>query len=419
MLTILINAYACSPDMGSEPGLAWNWCINLANHCNLHIITEGEFKDKIDTVLPTLPQRNNMHFYYNPVSDKIRKMCRNQGDWRFYYYYRKWQKKTLNIALNIIENNHINVIHQLNMIGFREPGYLWKIEDIPFVWGPIGGLQKFPVAYLYNADIKMILFNQLKNALNLLQIKYSKRVRNALCRADLLLSTSPDSYIAITQYHNRESIIVPETGGYFQNSMENLERFDKMGLNLIWVGKFDFRKQLEIALRTIAKLRHLEKLELNIYGTGSQMQIEYYHKLAADLNINEQIKWHGQKSNQEILKQMKMSQLFFFTSVSDDTTVVVSEAISCCLPIICFDACGFGNVVSNAVGLKIKFSNPTQSIKEFAEKIEYLYYNREKLKEMSRNCIQRQKELSWENKAKQMLELYKQAITNYENTSNL
>ena len=41
MLSILINAYACSPNMGSEPGMAWNWCVNLANHCELHIITEG------------------------------------------------------------------------------------------------------------------------------------------------------------------------------------------------------------------------------------------------------------------------------------------------------------------------------------------------------------------------------------------
>jgi hypothetical protein len=35
------------------------------------------------------------------------------------------------------------------------------------------------------------------------------------------------------------------------------------------------------------------------------------------------------------------------------------------------------------------------------------------------NCIQRQKELSWENKAKQMLELYEQAIANHENPLKL
>ena len=38
MLSILINAYACSPEMGSEPGMAWNWCINLARHCELTLL---------------------------------------------------------------------------------------------------------------------------------------------------------------------------------------------------------------------------------------------------------------------------------------------------------------------------------------------------------------------------------------------
>ena len=54
MLSVLINAYACSPNMGSEPGMAWNWCVNLAKYCELHIITEGEFRDKIEAVVPTL-----------------------------------------------------------------------------------------------------------------------------------------------------------------------------------------------------------------------------------------------------------------------------------------------------------------------------------------------------------------------------
>jgi glycosyltransferase involved in cell wall biosynthesis len=417
MLSILINAYACGPNMGSEPGLAWNWCINLACHCELHIITEGEFKDKIEEILPTFSQSKNMYFYYNPVSDRVRRMCRNQGDWRFYYYYRKWQKETLNIALNIVKTNHIDVIHQLNMNGFREPGYLWKITNTPFVWGPIGGLRQFPVAYLRNANVKMVLFNRLKNMINILQIKYNKRVRTALYRANLLLSTIPDSYNAIKKYHKKESIIISETGGYFQNNMENLERFDNIELNLIWVGKFDFRKQLEIAIRTIAELKHLKELKLNIYGTGSHKQLQHYKRLVADLNVKAQIQWHGNRPNQEILEQLKTAQLFFFTSVSDDTPVAVLEALSCCLPIVCIDACGAGYVVDDTIGLKIKFSNPAQSIKEFAERIEYLYHNREKLKEMSRNCIRRQEELSWENKAKQMIELYEKAIANHKNMS--
>ena len=36
-MKILINAYACSPGMGSEPGMTWNWGSNLANNFELYI----------------------------------------------------------------------------------------------------------------------------------------------------------------------------------------------------------------------------------------------------------------------------------------------------------------------------------------------------------------------------------------------
>jgi len=219
MLSILVNAYACSPDMGSEPGMGWNWCVNLANHCELYIITEGEFRDKIEAAVPTLPQGKNMHFYYNPVSDEVRRMCWNQGDWRFYWHYRKWQQKTLEIARGIIAEHHIDVLHQLNMIGFREPGYLWKIAGIPFVWGPIGGMELVPTAYLKGAGWKTILKNRLKNMINSWQMHHQPRVLKAINRANMLVAATGGAYDVLHDYHHKENVVlINETGCYSRST---------------------------------------------------------------------------------------------------------------------------------------------------------------------------------------------------------
>lgn len=411
MYSILINAYACSPDMGSEPGMAWNWCVNLANYCELHIITEGEFRDKIEAALSSLPQGGNMHFYYNPVSEKIRKMCWNQGDWRFYKYYRKWQRKTLEIAKSIISEHHIDVIHQLNMIGFREPGYLWKIENIPFVWGPIGGLKQFPLNYSSGAGLKMRLFNTIKNYANIFQIKYGKRINNAFNRADILVSAIPDSYYAIKKYKGLESVIIPETGCFISDDFKsNRTQYTKKGLQLIWVAKFDFRKQLDLALKTIARIKHLPNISLHICGIGSDKQICYYRDLVKSLGIEKNIIWHGNIAHEAVIELMRQMDAFLFTSVSEDTSTVVLEAISCQLPVICFNTCGMGFVINDNVGIKINLTTPEQSVEEFAQKIEYIYHHKDILYQFAENCKQRQKELSWENKAKQMYNLYIKAI---------
>ena len=134
-------------------------------------------------------------------------------------------------------------------------------------------------------------------------------------------------------------------------------------------------------------------------------------QLAEDLDVSRLIDWKGRIDNTDVLREMRNADLFFFTSVSDDTSTVVMEAISNGLPVLCFDACGFGYVVNNMVGMKATLSTPDDSVFDFKEKIKYLYEHRDILYRLSQGCKQRQEELSWDNKAKQVVELYKECIT--------
>ncbi len=405
MISILINAYACSPNMGSEPGMAWNWCINLAHYCELHIITEGEFRDKIEATLPTLPQGKNIHIYYNPVPEHVRKMCWNQGDWRFYKYYKEWQWKTYLMAKEICQKIHIDILHQLNMIGFREPGYLWKIPDIPFIWGPVDAKEGFPMAYLKGASLKTKLFMQLKNIITKWQLQHAKRVHMAARRASYVISASSNSQQAFKKYIQIESPLLNETGCYIQKH-PIIDKSKKESLDILWVGKLDFRKQLGLALRSIAKTQN-PHIKLHIVGGGNSLP---YQALAKEIGIETQCKWYGSVSHKEVQKIMEESDVFFFTSVAEGTPHVVLEAIGNNLPVVCFDTCGQGDSVNEKVGIKISLSTPSQSIIDFAKKINYLYQNRFILQQLSEGCNKRQKELSWDNKALQMVELYNKAL---------
>lgn len=404
MLKILINAYACSPGMGSEPGMAWNWVSNLAKFCELYIITEGEFREKIEEVVPTLEHGKNMHFYYNPVTDETRKMCWNQGDWRFYKYYREWQWKTYIMAKEICSSEHIDVLHQLNMIGFREPGYLWKLSKengVPFVWGPVDAKDKFPVTYLDGASIKTNLFMRLKNFLTGIQLRYSGRVLKAARQASVIFSASSNSQRSFKKYMRIDSPLLNETGCYVQEhpitDKSQNETFD-----VLWVGKMDFRKQLALALQTMAAIGD-NKFRLHIVGGGDAA---FYQQMAEGLGIADQCVWHGAVSHDEVQKLMQASDIFFFTSVAEGTPHVVLEAIGNNLPVVCFDTCGQGDAVNDKVGRKVALSNPAQSATDFAKLLNNLEHDRNLLKQLSENCKQRQNELSWEEKAKTMVEWY-------------
>ncbi|EKE05267.1 MAG: hypothetical protein ACD_19C00377G0002 [uncultured bacterium] len=415
MISVLINAYACSPHTGSELGMAWHWIINLANYCKIFVITEGEFQDRIESELKSLHQKGNICFYYNPVPARIRKICWNQGDWRFYFYYKLWQKKTLRIANEIIKKHKIDIIHQLNMIGFREPGYLWKINTIPYIWGPIGGMANIPLGYLEEENIKQKLFVYLKAIINNYQVKYSKRVVESINRADALIAAVEEVEKTIHKIHNKKAYLINETGCYPGScSLSSLKK-SSSSFKILWVGKFDFRKQLGLALKTIAAIKNLSGIEFHIIGESSKQTTYNYMTMAENLGIHNICIWHGFLSNENVQEHMKNADLLLFTSIMEGTPHVVLEAISNCLPVLCFDTCGQSNSVNDEVGIKIKVSCTTKSVEDFAEKIYMLYNQREKLYSMSKSCLARQIELSWDSKSQQMIAIYQKVLEVFPN----
>lgn len=419
MLKILINAYACCPNMGSEPGMAWNWVTNLAKHCELYIITESEFRDKVECAVADLAYSVNLHFIFLPIiegdeekSSEIRKRCWNQGDWRFYLDYAKWQERSLVTAREVCTQTRIDVLHQLNMIGFREPGRWYKLSKetgIPLIWGPTNAKASFPMEYLNGAPLTRKLFIYLKTFITHQQLRFSKHVKETSKQASFVVAASSDSGESIREYLKIDPIVINESGCDIEDV-----KIEKTGnrkiLDLLWVGRFLFTKQLDLALKVIANIKN-DDIRLHVVG-GTLEEEKPYREIVEKLGVSNRIVWHQKVSHAEVQKLMQDSDLFFFTSIAEGTPHVILEALNNGLPVLCFDTCGHGDCVNDKVGIKLKLTTPNQSIKEFAEKIEYLYSHREVLANMSIHCLMRAEELSWDNKAMQMLDLYHRVVEN-------
>lgn len=410
MINVIVNAYAISPKWGSEQGMGWHWVTSLARFCCLDVITEEEFREDIEAALPSLPHAKNITMHYLPVTPEVRRMCWNQGDWRFYGHYRKWQMRALAKAREIMGAKHVDIIHQLNMVGFREPGYLWKIKDVPFVWGPVGGMELLPTAYLKGAGLKQHAFNLLKNTINRLQYTYSPRVRSAIRRADAIVSAVKGVQDVLGRLYNKESVHINETGVQTDSRFcRKNSRSERAPLKIIWVGKFDFRKQLPLAIRAVSEA-NLRDFEFHICGSGSDKAIDDAISLARQSGINDCCHWHGSVANEDVKRMMAESDIMLFTSIMEATSTVVLEAISVGLPVLCFNTCGFGPIVRDFAGVTVEISDPERSVKDFASELRRLDESRELLDEISAREIRRRKELSWEAKAERMVEIYREVL---------
>ena len=393
--------------MGSEQGMGWNWITSLAKTGNveLFVISEGEYKEQCEEASKGLP----IHWYWNPVPQSTRDKCWNQGNWSFYPLYKKWQKKTAEIARGICSHERIDILHQLNMIGFREPGYLWQVSKekrIPFVWGPVDAKDKFPLAYTDEASIKTKAFLCLKNLISVWQLKHSYRVKEAAKRANVLIGASSNSVRSFKKYMGLDAILMNETGCRISTTIER-NTHDNSCLNLLWVGKMDFRKQLGLAIRCIAQTKS-NNIKLHVVGGGDASP---YRLLAKKIGISDNITWYGAVTHEEVQRLMRECDLMLFTSVAEGTPHVVLEAMANGLPVICHDTCGHGDCISEDVGMKIALSTPAQSVKDFAVAIDWFNNNKSELEKYSSNCFKKTSELSWDKKARNMVDLYEKVIS--------
>ena len=47
-MKVFMTAYACEPEIGSEPGVGWGWSNGLAQHVDLTVVTRGNNKGPIE-----------------------------------------------------------------------------------------------------------------------------------------------------------------------------------------------------------------------------------------------------------------------------------------------------------------------------------------------------------------------------------
>lgn len=399
-MKVLVNCYACSPYQGSEPGMGWNFVKCLSRMHELHIITESKFKADLDRYFnDQIEERPFFHFHF--IKKGRHKNLRKIWPPSYYWYYNAWQKKAYKLAITLEKKEHFDVIHQLNMVGYREPGYLWKLGK-PFVWGPIGGFDITPWRMLPSMGLKGCVYYFSRNIINLWQMHTSKRVRLAMERANTLISATQSQHDYISKLYGRESTIIPEVGLQPMGNVDINVRKANEPLRICWSGLHIPRKSLNLLLEGVA-LCHRIDVELHIIGKGSETN--RWKKKARSLGINN-ILWYGQVDRDRALGIMKGCHLFCITSLSDLTSTVLMEALSCGLPVITLDHCGFSNVINDECGRKIQIKNEKQVIHDLSYVITEIVDNESLRSRLAEGALRRAKDYNWEDKAKAITEIY-------------
>jgi glycosyltransferase involved in cell wall biosynthesis len=108
----------------------------------------------------------------------------------------------------------------------------------------------------------------------------------------------------------------------------------------------------------------------------------------------------------QLLNYYRKASLFFFPS-HEGAGMVVSEAMSCGLPVICFDNCGPGEFVDDQSGIKVPYGSYHHCIRLFSRALLRLHKNRQLLESLSAGAVNRfNTHFSWSVKGEQLQAIY-------------
>lgn len=149
MRNILVLAYQLSPTKGSEYSVAWNYVARMSKYNRLTVLygvsgTHLGDCDEMEEFAKTkgLPNVKFVCVKPNRWTNTLNWCNRhNFLNYTFYFAYQVWQKQVYKEAKNLVKHENFDLIHFVGPIGYREPGYLWKL-NLPYMWGPIGGANK-------------------------------------------------------------------------------------------------------------------------------------------------------------------------------------------------------------------------------------------------------------------------------------
>ena len=97
-------------------------------------------------------------------------------------------------------------------------------------------------------------------------------------------------------------------------------------------------------------------------------------------------------------------------------SVTHRASITAGLPVLSFYTCGFGPLVRAFAGVAIDLTTPEESVAEFAAQINYLAAHPTVLSQISQAEIQNRSTLSWDSKARRMVEIYNDIVNKYSQT---
>ncbi len=334
-LQVLVSAYACEPDRGSEPGLGWNVACELAAAHDVWVITRANNRPSIEAALASLAPARAPRFVYLDLPAWARRMKRLPGGVLLYYHY--WQLAAARLAKRLHAEHSFDVALHTTFAKYWSRLAVTGL-GIPHVIGPVGGGESAPRSMWQGIGWRGYAVELLRELARWFAER-SHHVRSALASASVVLAATEDTKRRVKRLGSPE-VRVENVAGLSDAEIAAATQAvpqPRSVVTFLSVGSLLPVKGFHLGLRAFAAVPD-RTTEYWIVGGGPfGPELE---RLARDLGVAERVRFLGERPRHETLALMRQCHVLVHPSLHDSGGFVVLEAMAEGLPVVCLDLGG-------------------------------------------------------------------------------
>ncbi len=394
-MKILLSAYACEPNKGSEPEVGWNWAIGLTKlgH-DVWVLTRANNRQSIEKELIKYPSKSNLHFIYFDLPDWAIRLKKIPGG--IYLYYSAWQLGAYRLVKKKHNTLNFDIVHHVTFVSIRFPSFMGDLKT-RFIFGPVAGGETAPMKLRAGYPMRGTILDLLRDAANCF-IRFDPLIRSTLNKAETIFVTSDQTKKLIPpEFHSKTKVKLAIGISdkwheqYVGAASKASEKF-----KILFVGRFIYWKGMHLGLRAIAEVsKQFPNIQLTMVGEGPEES--EWKKQAQHLGIASKIEWIPWISKQDLIKLYQTHHLFLFPSLHDSGGMVVLEALALGLPVVCLDLGGPGVIIDDSCGIKITTTKKRRKdiIKDLSAALLKVLNDSDTLCKLQKGALNRIHEFSW------------------------
>jgi glycosyltransferase involved in cell wall biosynthesis len=385
-MKLLISAYACAPNRGSEHGSAWNWTSETARlGKDVTVLVSPAHRDAILAATKRDPALQRIRWLFPEVAFWPLQQGKEPAWERTYNLL--WQREALRMARALHREQPFDLVHHLTWGGVRAPTFLGTLGP-PLIIGPIGGGETSPAGLRDRMPSRGRVLERVRDLSNA-TIELNPLVHQGLHKAGVIFARTADTKNLLSPPLRAKTYVQMELG-VMPAQIGSPRPVCQAPRKLLYAGRLLYWKGVHIAVEAMAQLvATMPDAQLTIVGNGpeeARLKSEIAQRsLGANITF---VSWMPQE---QFLRLYDTHDLFVFPSLHDSTGWVVLESFCKGLPVACLNLGGPKDIVTPQSGIIVDTQGLDTSgvATRLAEELRVLLADPDRLAALSEGAIAR------------------------------